>query len=334
MTKKQGNTSSINAKRQQKSIERAKDIPYTVPAMPKPALGKGLGALISQQNTAMGTMENSSFQQTGEIVRQLPLSSIHPSSLQPRSTFTEEQLEELRDSIREHGIIQPLIVREIDSGYELIAGERRLKASQSLGLKTVPAIIREATDQEVLEMALIENLQRENLSPLEEAAGYLRLKNEFKLKQGEIAMRVGKSRASVANTMRLLDLHPDVQELLISGQLSVGHAKVLLGVKDHDAQKQLAQETAKKSWTVRQTEKAVQRFLNPPEPPAPRKPAPPGYKKICTYLSSQISAPVNISAQGNKGTIEISYSDRSDFIRILELLGLELDPKVFPPASH
>lgn len=300
--------------------------------MPKPALGKGLGALITKQGSKE-SVDSLSVKQPGDIVHHLPLDSIHPSSLQPRSVFTEAQLEELRESIREHGIIQPLIVRRKDSGYELIAGERRWRASASLGLESVPAIIREASDRDVLEMALIENLQRENLSPLEEASGYLRLKNEFKLKQGDIAQRVGKSRASVANSIRLLDLYEDARKLLADGSLSVGHAKALLGVKNEADQSKLAQESVMKSWTVRQIEKAVQTYLNPPDPiPSSRKPASPGYRKICSYLSRQISAPVNISSHGAKGTIEISYADRSDFMRILELLGIEMDPDVFPSS--
>ena len=155
--------------------------------MAKPALGKGLDALIKQQ----GAAQSIPSLQEGDAVHQLPHRLIHPSPLQPRSTFTEEQLSELVESIREHGIIQPLIVRKSGENYELIAGERRWRASAELGLKSVPAIIREASDREVLEMALIENLQRENLSALEEARGYQRLKKEFKLKQDEIAKRVG-----------------------------------------------------------------------------------------------------------------------------------------------
>ena len=162
--------------------------------MAKPALGKGFDALINQNLSR----ESLAAPQAGDVVHQLSHAAIIPSSLQPRAIFTPEQLAELVDSIKEHGIIQPLIVRETQNGkYELIAGERRWRASGILGLSTVPAIIREASDKDVLELALIENLQRENLSPLEEAAGYMRLKTEFRMKQGDIAKRVGKSRAAV-----------------------------------------------------------------------------------------------------------------------------------------
>lgn len=296
---------------------------YSSFAMAKPALGKGLDALIKQQSAA----KSPSPHQEGDSVHQLPHPSIHPSPLQPRSTFTQDQLAELVESIREHGIIQPLIVRKSADGgesYELIAGERRWRASAELGLKFVPAIIREATDREVLEMALIENLQRENLSPLEEAAGYQRLKKEFKLKQDEIAKRVGKSRATVANSMRLLDLSDDVRNLLNQTLISVGHAKVLLAVKDAEAQTKLALDVVKKSMTVRQTERSVQKTINPPvDVPAPKKPPiPKGYEKACQYLARQFSTEISINPQGAKGIIEISYADKDDLMRILELLGV------------
>ena len=237
--------------------------------------------------------------------------------------YKRQQLAELVDSIKEHGIIQPLIVRKTESGkYELIAGERRWRASGILGLSTVPAIIRKASDKDVLELALIENLQRENLSPLEEASGYMRLKTEFRMKQGDIAKRVGKSRAAVANSMRLLDLPQAVQDMLGNAFISVGHAKVLLSLKNQDQQIQLGRDIVNKGYTVRQTEKAIQKLLNPPEPAAPaRKPSSPQYKKISSVLAKQFGTPVNISGQGSRGSIEITFSSKAEFVRILELLG-------------
>lgn len=255
-------------------------------------------------------------------MHQLSHAAIIPSSLQPRAIFTPEQLAELVDSIKEHGIIQPLIVRETQNGkYELIAGERRWRASGILGLSTVPAIIREASDKDVLELALIENLQRENLSPLEEAAGYMRLKTEFRMKQGDIAKRVGKSRAAVANSMRLLDLPQPVQDMLGNTFISVGHAKVLLSLKNKDQQIQLGRDIVNKGYTVRQTEKAIQKMLNPPDPAPAKKPSSPQYKKISGILAKQFGTPVNISGQGSRGSIEITFSSKAEFIRILELLG-------------
>ena len=214
--------------------------------MAKPALGKGFDALINQNLSR----ESLAAPQAGDVVHQLSHASIIPSSLQPRAIFTPEQLAELVDSIKEHGIIQPLIVRKTESGkYELIAGERRWRASGILGLSTVPAIIRKASDKDVLELALIENLQRENLSPLEEASGYMRLKTEFRMKQGDIAKRVGKSRAAVANSMRLLDLPQAVQDMLGNAFISVGHAKVLLSLKNQDQQIQLGRDIVNKGYT-------------------------------------------------------------------------------------
>ena len=281
--------------------------------MAKPALGKGFDALINQNLSR----ESLAAPQAGDVVHQLSHASIIPSSLQPRAIFTPEQLAELVDSIK------PLIVRKTESGkYELIAGERRWRASGILGLSTVPAIIRKASDKDVLELALIENLQRENLSPLEEASGYMRLKTEFRMKQGDIAKRVGKSRAAVANSMRLLDLPQAVQDMLGNAFISVGHAKVLLSLKNQDQQIQLGRDIVNKGYTVRQTEKAIQKLLNPPEPAAPaRKPSSPQYKKISSVLAKQFGTPVNISGQGSRGSIEITFSSKAEFVRILELLG-------------
>ncbi len=294
--------------------------------MAKPALGKGFDALINQNLSR----ESLAAPQAGDVVHQLSHAVIIPSSLQPRAIFTPEQLAELVDSIKEHGIIQPLIVRKTQSGkYELIAGERRWRASGILGLSTVPAIIREASDKDVLELALIENLQRENLNPLEEAAGYMRLKTEFRMKQGDIAKRVGKSRAAVANSMRLLDLPQPVQDMLGNTFISVGHAKVLLSLKNKDQQIQLGRDIVNKGYTVRQTEKAIQKMLNPPEPAPVKKPSSPQYKKISSILAKQFGTPVNISGQGSRGSIEITFSSKAEFIRILELLGQDewLDSK-------
>ena len=194
--------------------------------MAKQALGKGLGALINKRVASPAPIE-----EHGEKIQKLPLTSIAPSPLQPRQDFPTEHLNELVESIRERGIIQPLIVRQVDGTYELIAGERRWRAAKELGLAEAPAIVREASDREVLELALIENLQREGLNPIEEAAAYAKLHQDFSLTQEEIARQVGKSRAAVANAMRLLDLAGDVQSLLKHGRISVGHAKVLLSLR-------------------------------------------------------------------------------------------------------
>lgn len=292
--------------------------------MAKKALGKGLGALIKQQDN----LEPLNVPAPNDVVHHVAHGSVEPSSLQPRRVFTPEQLSELVASIREHGIIQPLIVRKSGSNFELIAGERRWRAASILGLKTVPIIVRQASDRDVLEMALIENLQRENLNPLEEAAGYVRLKNEFKLKQDQIAKRVGKSRVTIANSIRLLDLTPEVQQHLNEGLLSVGHAKALLGIKNTEHQVKLASDVVRKGMTVRQTERAVQKALQPPAAPLQKKNAPRIYQKVSGYLTKQLSAPVNINSLGSKGTIEISYQNKDDLIRIIEILGIDTSKKM------
>src|SRR2546430_1660132 len=235
--------------------------------MARSGLGKGLGALIGTPSVAPRPEAG----EPGERVHQINLATIVPSALQPRKDFAREALQELVDSIRQHGIIQPLIVRErataspsgsgAGARFELIAGERRWRAAQEIGLTQVPVIIRSANDLEVLELSLIENLQRADLNPIEEAQGYARLANEFGMRQEDIALKVGRSRAAVANALRLLDLHPQVQVWLAQDLLSVGHAKVLLGVKAAEEQVKLAETILRRNASVRQTERLVARHL-------------------------------------------------------------------------
>ncbi len=297
--------------------------------MAKQALGKGLGALIKKSATAPaldGAIAPEDFQR----VREVPIDRIISSPLQPRTQFVEAPLDDLMESIRQHGIIQPLIVRKVDGKLELIAGERRWRASRKLGLATVPVIEREASDRDVLEMALIENLQREDLNPMEEAAGYVRLAEEFTLKQDEIASRVGKSRASVANAMRLLGLHKDVQTLVAQARLTVGHAKAILAIKDHDNQLLIADQVIRRSMTVRATEKLTQTFLNEADgDPASAKKAqaPPReidihVRAITNRLREHLATHVAIQHSAKKGKIEIEYYGDDDLQRLIELLGL------------
>src|SRR4029077_9884410 len=199
--------------------------------MAKSVLGKGLSALISARPAPIRLEA-----EPGEKIQQAELTSIVPSPLQPRKDFAREALSELVESIRQHGIIQPLVVRNVAGKHELIAGERRWRAAQEAGLAQVPIIVRTATDLEVLELSLIENLQRADLNPIEEAQAYARLADEFKIRQEDIAQRDGRSRPAVANSMRLLDLHPQIQTWVMQGLLSVGHAKVLLALKAPEEQ--------------------------------------------------------------------------------------------------
>src|SRR5436305_6745451 len=225
--------------------------------MARSSLGKGLGALIGTPSP----VPREEVVESGERVRQINLASITPSPLQPRKDFGREALQELIDSVRQHGIIQPLIVRQVGTRFELIAGERRWRAAQEASLTEVPAIIRSANDLEVLELSLIENLQRADLNPIEEAQGYARLANEFSLRQEDIALKVGRSRAAVTNALRLLDLHPQVQIWLTQNLISVGHAKVLLALKVPDEQLLAAETVLRRNATVRSTERMVARLL-------------------------------------------------------------------------
>src|ERR1043166_5952985 len=218
--------------------------------MARSGLGKGLGALIGAPSVAARTDGD----EPGERVHQIDLAAIVPSALQPRKDFGRDALQELIDSIRQHGIIQPLIVRQAGARFELIAGERRWRAAQEIGLPTVPVIIRSANDLEVLELSLIENLQRADLNPIEEAQGYARLAEEFGMKQEEIARKVGRSRAAVANALHLLDLDPQIQTWVAQDLLSVGPAKVLLGVKAAEEQLRLAKLVLKRTSCVPKTE--------------------------------------------------------------------------------
>lgn len=294
--------------------------------MSKVALGKGLGALIQPR-----VAKSQPVGETGERVQLVPLQEIVPSPFQPRKEFAAEQLQELVDSIKEHGIIQPLIVRKRNKQYELIAGERRWRAAQELKLKEAPVIVREATDQEVLQLALIENLQREDLNPIEEAIAYQRLAKEFKLRQEDIAQKVGKSRAAVANSMRLLELATDVQSWLVQGRLSVGHAKVLLGVKTHAEQSLLAEAVIRQNLTVRATEKLVANHLartaNPPTPE--KKPSLPNLSAHLQHLQNRLqqhfATHVALHHGEKRGRIEIEYYGNDDLQRLLNLLGLGED---------
>src|SRR4029077_10641203 len=234
----------------------------TLSRMSKSGLGKGLGALIGPRIAPHAKTASSTEEISGEQIYQVALSSVVPSPFQPRKDFAHEALQELVDSIRQHGIIQPLIVRKLDGGaHELIAGERRWRAAQEVGLTEVPVIIRSASDLEVLEISLIENLQRTDLNPIEEAQGYARLADEFGMKQEEIAQKVGRSRAAVANAMRLLDLNPQIQTWVAQDLVSVGHAKVLLGVKASEEQLKLAETILRRNYSVRQTERLISRYV-------------------------------------------------------------------------
>ena len=299
--------------------------------MAKVALGKGLGALI---NTRVASPTPAL--ESGERVQSVPLARIVASPLQPRTVFRDEHLEELVASIKEHGIIQPLIARQRGENFELIAGERRWRAAQKVGLAEAPVIIREASDQDVLELALIENLQREDLNPIEEANAFARLAREFGLRQEDIAQKVGKSRATVANSMRLLDLHEQVQSWLTQDRISVGHAKVLLALKSRNEQAVIAEEIIRHNLTVRAAEKLVARHFADSGTPKPTRNGSPGVARqalapaiqhLQNRLQQHLATHVTVHHSEKRGRIEIEYYGNDDLQRLLGLFGLKSDEK-------
>jgi ParB family chromosome partitioning protein len=291
--------------------------------MAKAALGKGLSALIGGPASLAAPTP---VAERGETIRQIARAEIVPSPLQPRKHFRPEELQELVDSIREKGIIQPLIVRKVKDKYELIAGERRWRASGEAGLESVPVIVREASNRDVLELALIENLQRADLSAIEEAEGYARLMKEFSLTQEQVAKQVGKGRVAVANAVRLLTLPPQVQAWVGSGDLSVGHAKVLLGLSRANEQLLAAERIRKENLTVRATERLVESLRAGSKPATKRKAAAASSEAIFVDLEKRlqrhVGTRVRITGKANAGKIEIEYFSPADLERILQLLRL------------
>ena len=293
--------------------------------MAKPALGRGLGALIAPAKTAAEAV--AAAEAAGERVQSVALTQVVPSPLQPRTTFSADHLAELVASIRENGIIQPLIVRRVNGLLELIAGERRWRAAGQAGHKEVPVIVRDATDLEVLEFALVENLQREDLNPIEEAQAYKRLAEEFKLRQDEIAKKVGKSRAAVANTMRLLELDGELQTHLVQGRLSVGHAKALLGLRTAEEQRNVAGQVMRKNLSVRATEDLVNTTLTKDGVvrkgrTRQKRAASAAVQYLENRLQQHLSTRVEVHHGEDKGRILIEYYGNDDLQRLLGQLGL------------
>jgi ParB family transcriptional regulator, chromosome partitioning protein len=268
------------------------------------ALGRGLGALIP---AAYGPDEP-------PAPTLVPVSAIQPNPWQPRGAFADDGLAELAESIRQKGILQPLLVRRAGSGYELIAGERRYRAAQQVGIEQVPVSVRDASDGEMLEMALIENIQRENLNPLEEARAYRRLADEFHLTQDQIAARVGKDRSTVANALRLLQLPAAIQADIARGVLSAGHARALLSAGADAAQIQLASEVVARRLTVRQTERLAKRTVPPP--------ADADHRAAEQRLTEALGTRVRLQPRRNGGgTIEIEYYSLETLNALIDRLG-------------
>jgi ParB family chromosome partitioning protein len=304
--------------------------------MSKPALGRGLGALLggnpslTQPASAPGSAATAPDNR--DRVQRVALNRIRPSALQPRKEFAAEALQELADSIREQGIVQPLIVRERGGFFELIAGERRWRAAQLLNLPEVPVITREADDRAVLELALIENLQRENLNPLEEAVGYAQLAELFQLTQEEIAVKVGKSRAAVANATRLLKLPASVQTLLRDNRISVGHAKVILGLTESAQQALAAERIVKEALNVRQAEGLVaklqargQKVSSHAAKPAALVPVDSNIARLEEKIRDKFGTKVHLKYALGRGALEIAFFSDDELQRVLEILGVNAD---------
>ena len=277
-------------------------------------LGKGLGALLG--DAALQTQEADSLS--------LPISQVEPGLKQPRKRFDDEALADLADSIRQHGVIQPLTVRRLSSGYyQIIAGERRWRAAKLAGLSEVPVVIIEADDRKVMELGLIENLQREDLNPMEEAGGYRVLMEEYGLTQEEVAQQVGKSRPAVANALRLLSLPPSLHPLLEDGQLSAGHARAILSVPSPQLQEKLADKVVAEGLSVRQTEALAKRLAAGEATPPPRPEGPDlsiYLKEAERTLGARFGRKVSIVSGKRKGRIELEYYGPDDLTALLDLL--------------
>lgn len=277
--------------------------------MPKNRLGKGLNALIPELPQA-----------DGQGIREIPVNDIAPNRKQPRQNFEAEKMEQLAESIAKHGVVQPIVVREIDRGYEIVAGERRWRAARMAGLKTVPAVVMDLDERQVMEIALVENLQREDLNPIEEAEAYKTLMEEFGLTQEEISTAVGKSRPAITNTLRLLSLCSEVQRLVRENLLSAGHARALVVLGERQ-QKEAAEKVLKEQLNVRETEKLVGELAGGHrEREARTKDKNPWVVDMEERIGEILGTKVQIIQGKKKGKIEIEYYGTEDLERVLELI--------------
>jgi ParB family transcriptional regulator, chromosome partitioning protein len=281
--------------------------------MQKQALGKGLGALIPD----LSALDDGERRSLG--IHEIEVDKIVPNEYQPRKTFQNESLKELASSIKEHGVIQPVIVHRIGTNYGLVAGERRWRAARLAGLKTIPALVKEATKRELIEQALIENIQREDLNPLEAAEAYKRLQDEFKLTQEDLARRVGKERSTITNYLRILGLPKELKQGLANGALSMGHAKALLSLERVRDQIQAAAAIITKGLSVREAEALANRLKNPAKEKKSRQSH--ELKALEEKLKKALGTKVSIAAKAKGGKIVIEYYTAEDLDRILEKIG-------------
>ena len=282
--------------------------------------GKGLDALFDSE------IKSVSHQVSKDTVQLIDINKIEPNRLQPRKQFEENALEELAESIKQYGVIQPVVVKAVEDYYELIAGERRWRASKIAGIKKIPAIIKEYDSEKIFEIARVENLQREDLNPMEEAAGYKKISEDFGLNQEEIAKRVGKSRSAVANAMRLLNLDERVQNFVKEGKISSGHARALLAVEDKDMQFEMAERIIEDDLSVRNTEAMVKLYVSKKDEtkeevnPKPSKFNTAVFEEAADRLKNVLGTKVKLTSKQNKGKIEIEFYSDDDLDRLLGLI--------------
>lgn len=281
----------------------------------KAGLGKGLVSLMGEADAETAAMKSDSV---------LPISKVKPNKGQPRKTFDETELSELADSIKQNGILQPILVRKHGTSYEIVAGERRYQAAKLAGLDEVPVVIREISDEDVFKLALIENLQRSNLTPLEEARGYSQLLDEKDLTQEELSKILSKSRSAITNTLRLMDLPAEVQDLLEAGRITAGHARAILAVPTEEARIRLAEKVVNENLSVRQTEHLAPLFSGTEEPSKPRRePAPQSFKRAARELRQALNTNVKIKKVRGKNKIEIEFADEGMLAHIVEMIAAQ-----------
>ena len=285
-------------------------------------LGKGLNALIPEDTMKNSIISNEANKSNG--VELININLIKSNDNQPRKSFDDEKIMELAESIKHNGIIQPIILKKDNSEFVIVAGERRWRAAKLAHIREVPAIIMDLTDKQVLEVSLIENIQREDLNSIEEAVAYKKLIEEFNLTQEELSKRLGKSRVSITNTMRLLNLSENVQQYLIEGVISEGHGRALLSIIDNKVQYELAQKVIDDKLSVRELEFLIKKMKseNGKTTKSTRSESNPYYKEIMNQLESHFGTKVNISNKNNKGKLEIEYYSEEDLQRILEIINL------------
>ena len=294
-------------------------------AVKKKGLGKGLDSLIPDNKSSKTSDPESKSSEKEELKsgeQMMKINMVEPNRDQPRKKFEEDALLELSDSIKQFGVLQPLLVRKRKDYYEIIAGERRWRAAKMAGIKEVPVIIKDYTEQEIVEIGLIENIQRENLNPIEEAMAFKRLLEEFNLKQDEVAERVSKSRTAVTNSMRLLKLDDRVQQMIVDDMISTGHARAILAIDEKDQQYELANRVFDEKLSVRETEKLVKELKNPKKPKEKKKVDNEFlYNDLANKMKEVMGTKVSIASKGNgKGKIEIEYYSDKELERVFDMI--------------